>query len=462
VPLLSPDCPTVIGDYTRDDVLLLGALLPLDGPHATTGAAMADALRLAITDFASGVPVAGGAARPLAVVVCNESNDVDRAATHLHADLLVPAVVGTGDSASTLAVAHDVTIPGLTLLVSPRATAGLSSGTGGGLLWRTCPADATESAAIVALAQGVVVPAVVAEAQLTSVRVALVHATDVASTEMDAAIADTLRINGAPATGPSNAGRFLHVDFGDPDDLADVDASGKMAAAVDAVTAPASLPDVILVLGSTQAVTGVVAGVERAWPAGARAPRYVVSSGMQTTELLALAGASKAGLASRMLGTAPGGDGTNVDAFQKHYLATFDDGTTPRIFGAAHAYDALYLLAFAAAAAPKPDPQGTELAAALAGLATPGDAAAPVTLEVGPDGIGGAFAAIAAGQPLRLDGASAPLAFDPAVDAVVGDVQVWCMLPGAAAGALGFVRTGMAYRAATGSLDGTLVAGCAP
>jgi ABC-type branched-subunit amino acid transport system substrate-binding protein len=462
VPLVSPDCPTVVGDYTRDDALLLGALLPLDGPHSTTGAAMQDALRLAVMDFAAGLPAPGGGRRPLAVVVCNESNDVDRAATHLHADLLVPAVVGTGDSASTLAVARDVTIPGLSLLVSPRATAGLSSGTGGGLLWRTCPSDAYESAAIVALAQGVVVPAVVAEAQLTSVRVALVHATDVASTEMDTAIVETLHINGSLATDPSNAGRFLHVDFGDPDDLAEVDASAKMATAVDAVTAPASLPDVVLVLGSTQAVTGVVAGIERAWPAGARSPRYVVSSGLQTSELLALSSASKAGLAPRVLGTAPGGNGANVDAFLAHYADAYSDGTAPQTFGVAQTYDALYAIAFAAAAAAKPSPQGTELAAALAGLVTPGDAAAPVPIEVGPGGIAPALAAIAAGQPLRLDGASAPLAFDPAADDVTTDVQVWCMLPAGAGGSLGFVRAGMTYHAPGGPLDGALVPGCQP
>jgi len=462
VALVSPDCPTVIGDYTRDDALLLGALLPLDGPHATTGAAMGDALRLAVLEFAAGIPAAGGGTRPLAVVVCNESIDVDRAATHLHADLLVPAVVGTGDSASTLLVAHDVTIPGLTLLVSPRATAGLSSGTGGGLLWRTCPADAAESAAIVALAQGVVVPAVMAEAQLASVRVALVHATDVTSTEMDAAIKGSLRINGAPATDPSNAGRFLDVDFGDPDDLADVDASGKIAAAVDAVTAPASLPDLILVLGSTQAVTDVVAGIERGWPVGTRTPRYVVSSGLETSELLALGGASKAGLAARVLGTAPGGDGANVDAFLARYAGAFADGTAPQTFGVAQTYDALYALAYAAAAASKPSPQGTELAAALAGVVTQKDGVAPAPIEVGPGGIAGAFAAIAAGQPLRLDGASAPLAFDPAADDVTTDVQVWCMLPGGASGSLGLVRAGMAYHPATSSLGGTLVAGCQP
>src|SRR5258706_14764802 len=56
VEVISPDCATIVGSYLRDDVVLVGALLPLIGPHASTGQALQDAIRLAVGDFADGLP----------------------------------------------------------------------------------------------------------------------------------------------------------------------------------------------------------------------------------------------------------------------------------------------------------------------------------------------------------------------------------------------------------------------
>lgn len=457
VSLVSPDCPTILGQYTRDDTVLLGALLPLDGPHASTGAALADALRLAVSDFTdAGIPGPGGERRPLAIVVCNESTDVDRAATHLSDDLLVPAIVGTGDSATTRSVAYDVTLRKGSLLISPRATADLSPVSGSGLVWRTCPSDRVEGAAIVALAEGVVLPAVTKATGRARIRVALVHAADVESTELDAAISATLHLNGALATDPSNQPSFLDVDFGDPDSLADTDASGRYEAAIAAVTA--ALPDVVLLVGSTQAVSDVLAGIELRWPGGSP-PRYIVSSGLQTTELLALA-AARDPLRTRILGTAPGGSGANVDAFHARYLRAFADGTTPQEFGVAQAYDAVYALAFAEAITPKSAPLGPDLTQALRRAFSPREASAPTPIEVGPQTIGAALAALAAGDAIALDGASAPLLFQTGTGDVVTDVQIWCIVPAAAAGTVAFERSGLSYVASSGALAGALGASC--
>jgi ABC-type branched-subunit amino acid transport system substrate-binding protein len=469
VPLLSPDCTSTLGDYTSDDTVLLGALLPLDGPHATTGAALADALRLAVSDFSAGIPgVNAGTKRPVAVVLCNESTFADRAASHLVDDLLVSAIVGTGDSATTISVGHDVTVQDGALLMSPRATADLSSVSGSGLVWRTCGSDGTEGAAIVALAEGVVLPAVMAQNQLTTVRVALVHATDVESTELDATIASSLQINGALATATSNAQSFIHVDFGDPDDLTALDASGAYGAAVDAVVpslpdgaVTSSLPDVILLVGSTQAVTNVLAAIEKRWPTPAQLPHYIVSSGLETAELLALA-ATNPSLPARILGTAPGGSDANTDAFYTRYAQAFSDGTAPQIFGVAQAYDALYTLAFAEAAATKPAPLGDDLDQALRRVLSPHDGAAPTAIDVGPADLSAALTALAAGDALALNGASAPLAFDTATGAPATDVQVWCMVPGSTPGPVVFARSGVAYSVSTAALVGTLGEGCEP
>ena len=53
---------------------------------------------------------------------------------------------------------------------------------------------------------------------LTTVKVALIHATDVTSFEMFSKVESALVVNGKPATDPGNAGNVVTADFGDPDD----------------------------------------------------------------------------------------------------------------------------------------------------------------------------------------------------------------------------------------------------
>ena len=461
VSVLSADCPSVLGDYISDDGVLLGALVPLYGPHQSTGAALADALRLAVSDFDAGIARPDGGTAPLGMVLCNESTDVKRAANHLAGDLVVAAIVGTGDSATTIAAALSLSMTSGqgTLLMSPRAAADLSSVNATGLVWRTCPSYAYESDAIVALADDVVFPRVMAANALTTLHAALLHADDVESLDLYSAIAASLQLNGALATATANDGDFTQADYGDPDELSDVDAAGGYASAVDAVVEAAPLPDVILIVGSTQAVPHVLAAIEQDWPVGARPPQYLLSSGLETAELLTLVNGN-ASLRSRILGTAPGGSDSNVDAFYGRYALAFPDGPSPQIFGVAQVYDALYALAFAEATTRVSPVMGTNIRDALRRILTVADASAPTAINVGPSAIAPAFGAIAAGQTLALNGASAPLLFDTVTGDVVTDVQVWCIVNGAAAGTVVFQRSGLAYGAASGVLAGAIAASC--
>ena len=49
--LLTNDCPLVVGSYASDDTVLMGAIIPLAGPHASTGAALKDAITLGVERF---------------------------------------------------------------------------------------------------------------------------------------------------------------------------------------------------------------------------------------------------------------------------------------------------------------------------------------------------------------------------------------------------------------------------
>jgi branched-chain amino acid transport system substrate-binding protein len=447
--LRSPDCPTVLGEYTSDDAVVVGALLPLFGEHGSTGAAMVDAIRLAVSDFAGAAVTAGASTPPrsVAVVVCNESNGALRPANHLTQDLLAPAILGTADSASTLDVVNGVTVPNGVLLMSPRATTeALTGAAASGLVWRTCGSTAVEAAALTALAERVMQD-VATKNGLTTVHVALVHATDVASTELDAAIAGSLVVNGQPAGDPTT---FLHVDYGDPDRITGAEPPApRYDAAIAAVTSANPPPDVILLVGSTQAASHVLPGIEGKW-AGARKPQYVVSSGLQTAELLAQT-RGKDALRARIVGVAPGGDDANRTAFVQRFRQTFADDTAPESFGVSQTFDALYLLTLAASGASKPALVGRDLSGALSRALHAGDAGLPTTVALAPSGITSALDAFGAGRRIAVDGASGPLVFD-ATGGITTDVQVWCVAPGDSPR---FENSQLVYDAGTKALTGT-------
>jgi branched-chain amino acid transport system substrate-binding protein len=456
VNLKSTDCTQVLGDYTDDGALVLGALVPLFGPHTSTGAALTGAIRLAVSDFSLGIPSPNdaGAPRALAVVVCNESNGVSRPATHLIADVQVPAILGTADGATTIDLVSQETEKSGVLVMSPRATpTTLAAQAARQLFWRTCPSDDVESKAIAKVTGDVVAPAVLSQnPQLTTVKVALLHATDVTSFEMFSKVESALVVNGKPAT-QQEGGNVVTADFGDPDDP-NANLGTIYNAAVAAATTPGSVPDIIVLIGSTQAVTDVLTRIEDAL-AGSAKPRYVLSSGLQTTELLTeLLG--KEDLRGRILGTAPGDNDGNRTTFLAHYRNSVTDSPAPEIFGTAQMYDAVYTLAFAAAATQKATFTGSDLGHALRRLVGPSDAGSATPVTIGTNGIKGAFAAIAAGQTLAIDGASAPLAFD-VTDTVLTDVQVWCVAHGTGS-SLVFQSAGLAYSASSSSLVGTVTA----
>src|SRR5262249_14406594 len=120
-PLQTASCPKVLGSVTDDDVILLGLVQDLRGANAGTGNAGVNAAELAlseITGTARGVPVAqGGRPRPLAIVACSENPDATSAADplvpggFLVETLGVPAILGAGNSDTTIDLATNLTLP---------------------------------------------------------------------------------------------------------------------------------------------------------------------------------------------------------------------------------------------------------------------------------------------------------------------------------------------------------------
>src|SRR6185295_18857441 len=112
VPLASEDCRPLAekSDLERDDTVWIGAMLPFaaDDPTAP-GLSNLHAIDLARQDF---VQMRGGfAARPLAVLACDDSKDAARAMRHLALDVRAPAVIGFRSAAELIELAGSTLIP---------------------------------------------------------------------------------------------------------------------------------------------------------------------------------------------------------------------------------------------------------------------------------------------------------------------------------------------------------------
>jgi branched-chain amino acid transport system substrate-binding protein len=414
---------------------------------------------LAVNDFGGGLSAAtdGGARRPLAIVWCNETDNVNRAAKHLRDDLRVPVIIGTALSATTISVANDVTLDGGQLLFSPSAGSDLSSVNDGGLVWRTVASDKYQAAAMTQTVQALLEPRVRGQNGGKPIRVAIVYRADVYGHGLEATLKSTLTFNGMPATGQTDSTLFIETDYSPPDALG----GATPDEAINAVTRSAALPDVIILVGYTEAVA-LLDSIESNWPPTAtRRPQYLLSNGMEVRELLATVTGRDA-LRKRIIGAAPGTDpnaNPNMQSFVIHFRQTFrDGGTFPEAYAAANAYDALYVVAYGLSLTRNSDVDGRDVSAALRRLLAPSPEAG--TVDIGPPGIKSAFGAIESGRSINFRGVSGPLAFDLKTGDVVSDIQIWCLVHKQGTSDLVFEASGLSYDSNLAQLKGAVDLNC--
>ncbi|HVY44575.1 MAG TPA: ABC transporter substrate-binding protein, partial [Minicystis sp.] len=360
VALQTKECPVVLGDWQNDNAVVLGGIMPLDGPDKTTGQALLDSVKLALGDFqrVNNLPPApsGSGQRPIVVVACNDGSDTDTAETaakHLVDDVGVGAIIGCAFSGITISVATDVTIPGGTLLFSMSATStAITSLDDHGLVWRTSPSDVYQAAALkqyvpkledqIRTARGLM--------PTDKIKLTVLYKGDAYGTGLYKALVPTdgktpvITINGAPVTDPSNSGFFSEYDYGNPDDPKS-DPTKYPQRVAEVLT---DQPDIVLVFGTNEGVTQVFQPIENQWVAGNR-PLWVFSDGGEIKELWdGIKGNDS--LRQRVTGTVPGTNGPLFQSFRSAYLGSFTDGTSPDVFGTAGSYDITYLLAYSAVA----------------------------------------------------------------------------------------------------------------
>lgn len=139
----------VAGDLPDDGVLRIGVLLPLTGPGAELGAAMVDAVELAVDQIST----AGGV--PVQRIVQDEGADAASAARALEELLARDVDVVIGPASSTVAAAIvPVTTSAGVLTCSPTASAmSLDDLPDENLFVRTIPSDSLQAAAMASLVE---------------------------------------------------------------------------------------------------------------------------------------------------------------------------------------------------------------------------------------------------------------------------------------------------------------------
>lgn len=456
VQLTSDDCLKVVGDYKDDNAVMFGLIADLS---SDTGASILNGATLGVEDLnALKLPPAPGgtAQRPVVLVACSDKSDNAtgvRVARHMAEDLGLQAICGAAYSGITLDIAGTVTIPDSVLLMSSSATSTLITDRKKGapkcvaacgadqtcadqcvpLLWRTSPSDKIQSAAIAAYFKDRYESEVRTDIGgmgtpfTGALKVAVAFKGDAYGQGLKEALEQQLVFNGMNALAQLDT-NYKAFNYGNPDDPAT--SPLKYNETVVAITAFA--PDIILAFGTDEAVhepdpmnptgAGVFKRVEASW-VGPKKPHWMFSDGGLIPSLSQEA--QTAGALSRVRGTIPGTENLNFQAFVSQYSSRFANETlgSAQTFGAAGAYDIMYLFSYSVVAAQGNAITGPQIATGFARMV-----GGSTKVKVGKAGINQAFQILStSGGAMDFDGASGPLDFDLHYGEAVSDIEIWCL-----------------------------------
>jgi branched-chain amino acid transport system substrate-binding protein len=450
-PLGSTECPRLYGDYTSDDAVVLGTLLGASDPETASPLERAALLAAEEINAASGgLPplTPAGASRPLVVVGCNTGSGVLAATKHLVEQLHVAAIVGPLAGEDVVDVTQQVSAKGGTLLMTPASVASpISQLADEGLTWRTVPSDA-QRARLVIEQMNELETLLRATRSLTTVKLGIVHATNVLGLSARDAISGKLILNGRFINDAANAAN-VSVDSYAPSDA-------TSSAAIATRYATAFKPDIVFVTSADQ-VDGLVVPLEKALTA-ARAvlrPYYVFTDAAKSDQLLAAISSSAlpADIKRRIRGI-----GVRPESNSVPVLADFDAAFAARYgsalpasaaSSAAGSYDSMYAIAYAIAATADVPLDGASVAHGLRALGV-GD---PVT--VGAKGIGQVIQSLATRKSVSLRGTFSAMQWDSSGDITSGTAEVWCI--GGAATAPTFGSSGLTMDVQTQVVGGAFV-----
>jgi ABC-type branched-subunit amino acid transport system substrate-binding protein len=440
----------VTGPFETEGAVLIGSLFGLSLPPGGDPAAVppgpprASSIALAVSEInrSGGLPNQDPClpSRPLVHLSCDDADyaaavggekvrDRIRAAKHLTDDLRVPAIIGGQNSGNTIAIAEGATLPAGALLFAPTATA-ISISTwnvpntlypaatvaGTRLVWRAAPPD-------LAQARGLALQVADVEKSLraagtATLRVAVVVKDDAFGNGVSGALEDAanLAFNGAKWNDSANAGLYLKRKYSVASD-----AAGQADRASAAAELRAFGADVVLLVGTNEALEVLTQLESATGPSVTKRPTYLVADGLKTAQLTAAVKANPA-LRQRLRGVSPGVVGEIAfDFFANRFKPVY---ATPAdlLNGMTASYDITYMLAYAMTAA-KSAPITAKLLVEKLRLLTGGTR----ELVVGPRKFGEGTQAMLAGEQVDFVGASGPLDLDPTLGEGKNDLSVWCV-----------------------------------
>jgi ABC-type branched-subunit amino acid transport system substrate-binding protein len=271
-------------------------------------------------------------------------------------------------------------------------------------------------------------------------RVAFVRPKSQWGLSMGEVLAKSLSFNGRPAL--ANGEDFIQLVYDDP---SAADARPDYTAIVARLVETA--PHVVLYAGQDELGDNVLVPAERAWRERRHRAQWVGLNGLVGADLLSFIG-KDAERRKRFYGLSTPETSAANSQLAAHYTAEFSQmsvNDTP-----AAAYDAGYLVAYAATVIGREAAAGPALATAIGRLVPKG---APV--DVGPTHIFEAIEVLRRGENIDLEGANTKLDFDLATGESPVDWVVQCVGLNAS-GASDAIESGLRFDSAEGRLRGTL------
>jgi len=446
--LQSVDCPSVFGDYSSDDAIIIGTYFATAGAGAPLNLPRQQAALLAAQEIDSsgaggGLPPATpqGGVRPLVVVQCDPSTDAMRTARHLIQDLHVPAIVGPDADQDVIDVTQNVSATEGTLLMSPSAQAStIATLSDAGLTTRDVPADDQRAALV--LDQLNQLQAMLLGSRGPLLKLGIVYRNDVTGQSVLSSISGTLRFNGQPITAAVNAS-YVSVDHYDV--ASDVAAQTAIAVKYGGfnpdivfITAPEQIPNVIVPLEQSLTLSNAT-----------NHPYYLFTEAGKVSALLSGADQPNvpADFVSRLRGV-----GVTPDAASSQTFAAFNAaftaayGSNPQVPDMGTSYDAIYSIAYALAATASMPVSGPSIAKGLSMLGS------GTAVSVGAAQASAALQSLAAGQSIALQGTFSAMQWDGNGDIAGGTLEVWCV--GVSSGAPAFASSGRTLDVGTQTVSG--------
>jgi ABC-type branched-subunit amino acid transport system substrate-binding protein len=394
VQLESEDCTTtpagrvaVTGNYMEspvivpDNAVLIASLLATTGPQAATNLARERSARMAVEEINTSGGILQstnpGDARKLVMLSCDENADLVRVSKHLINDLHVAGIVGPNLSQDMIDLTQgDVTrdLPSSaaagTAMLSPSAVAAkIADIPDNGLSFMMVPSD-VQRVPLMEIRINALEAQLKTQRMKPTIKLAIYYRSDALGVGTHDSLTKTLTLNGAPLSAPSNGGAFR-------DDVYDPASMDNSKLVTQYLTFK---PDIIVVIGTAEAVTFFTNPLETAWQAQMPTvpkPYYVAIDSTKVPELLTAVGAATDDQRKRWSGTGitPTSESAQAfNSFQLEFGNRWKDQNTGKlapatVSGMGPAYDAVYTMALSLVVKHDPVIHGATIAAGMPNLA---------------------------------------------------------------------------------------------